>query len=181
MPTRPPRPRPRVTLRAPRGSDAAAFLAAARASHALHGHWVAAPATRAGFERYLRDAGGGVDNYRGYLVLRRDDGLPCGVFNLSQIVHGVFKSAYLGYYGFAHSAGQGYMREGLALLLDTAFGPLRLHRVEANVQPENHRSVAFLERAGFAREGYSRRYLKIAGRWRDHLRFAMLAEDWRAR
>jgi ribosomal-protein-alanine N-acetyltransferase len=103
------------------------------------------------------------------------------VCNLSEIVHGVFKSAYLGYYAFAGAAGRGLMSAGLALVLDAAFGELGLHRVEANVQPENARSLAFLARNGFTREGYSRRYLKIGGRWRDHVRFAMLAEDWRAR
>ena len=101
------------------------------------------------------------------------------MFNLSEIVHGVFCSAYLGYYAFAGAAGKGAMGEGLRLVLDTAFRDLKLHRVEANVQPGNTRSIDFLARNGFTREGYSRRYLKIGGRWRDHARFAMLAEDWR--
>ena len=73
------------------------------------------------------------------------------------------------------------MSEGLALMLVVAFRKLKLHRVEANVQPVNARSIALLRGAGFTREGYSRRYVKIAGRWRDHERWAMLAEDWRAR
>jgi ribosomal-protein-alanine N-acetyltransferase len=75
--------------------------------------------------------------------------------------------------------GRGYMREGLALVLDEAFGPLALHRLEVNVQPANARSIALVEALGFTREGFSRRYVKIAGRWRDHARYAMLAEDWR--
>jgi [ribosomal protein S5]-alanine N-acetyltransferase len=73
------------------------------------------------------------------------------------------------------------MTEGFALALDFAFRRLKLHRVEANVQPANRRSLALVERVGFEREGYSRRYVKIAGRWRDHVRLAMLAEDWTAR
>ena len=66
-------------------------------------------------------------------------------------------------------------------MLAEAFRTLSLHRVEANVQPTNARSMALVLRAGFSREGYSRRYVKICGRWRDHIRFALLAEDWRAR
>ena len=95
-------------------------------------------------------------------------------------MRGWFRSAYLGYYAFAPFAGQGYMTEAFGLALDHAFGKLRLHRVEANVQPGNRRSNALVVRVGFTREGYSRRYIRIAGRWRDHVRYAMLAEDWRA-
>jgi [ribosomal protein S5]-alanine N-acetyltransferase len=88
---------------------------------------------------------------------------------------------YLGYWVGAPFEGQGYMREGLALALRRAFGALKLHRVEANIQPENARSIALVKRAGFRREGYSERYLKIAGRWRDHERWAMTVEDYRMR
>src|SRR5439155_26351279 len=101
--------------------------------------------------------------------------------NFSQIIRNAFQSACLGYYAFAPFAGGGYMADGLAVALDIAFRRLKLHRVEVNVQPTNRRSVALVERLSFTREGYSRRYVKIAGRWRDHVRFAMLAEDWRAR
>jgi hypothetical protein len=98
---------------------------------------------------------------------------------LLEIVRGAFKSAYVGYFAFAALAGRGYMTEGFALALDFALRDFGLHRVEANVQPDNVRSLALVERLGFTREGYSRRYVKIAGRWRDHVRYAMLAEDWR--
>jgi [ribosomal protein S5]-alanine N-acetyltransferase len=72
------------------------------------------------------------------------------------------------------------MREALHLALRHAFGPLRLHRVEANIQPGNAPSRALVRRAGFRREGFSPRYLKIGGRWRDHERWALVCEDWRA-
>jgi len=73
------------------------------------------------------------------------------------------------------------MTEGLELILRVAFRELRLHRLEANVQPANERSLAFVGGAGFVREGFSRRYVRIGGRWRDHVRLALLVEDWRAR
>jgi len=66
------------------------------------------------------------------------------------------------------------------LALRHAFRPLKLHRVEANIQPENVASIRLVERLGFRREGFSPRYLKIGGRWRDHVRYALLAEEWRS-
>jgi ribosomal-protein-alanine N-acetyltransferase len=101
-----------------------------------------------------------------------------GVINLNEIVRGRFRSAYLGYYGFEPYAGRGFMREGLALAISFAFTKLRLHRLEANIQPDNARSKALVKSLGFQMEGYSPRYLKIAGRWRDHERWAILAENW---
>jgi [ribosomal protein S5]-alanine N-acetyltransferase len=177
----------RVHLRPPRAGDRLAFLAAVAASRTLHRGWVLPPATAADFAGYLsRFAGPQSRNparatHVGFLLLRDGDESPLGVYNLSEIVRGSFHSAYLGYYAFAPHAGAGYMSEGLHQLLAIAYRGLRLHRVEANIQPSNAPSIALVRRAGFTREGYSRRYVKIAGRWRDHERWALLAEDWRAR
>lgn len=113
------------------------------------------------------------------LAFRREDGALLGGINLNQIVRGAFGSAYLGYWMGAEHAGQGYMTEALQLGLRRAFRQLRLHRVEANILPHNAPSLALVKRAGFTREGFSRRYLKIAGRWQDHERWALLAEDWK--
>jgi ribosomal-protein-alanine N-acetyltransferase len=71
------------------------------------------------------------------------------------------------------------MREAIQLVLREAFVELRLHRLEANIQPGNQASLALAKGAGFKREGFSPRYLKISGRWRDHERWALLADDWR--
>jgi ribosomal-protein-alanine N-acetyltransferase len=183
MPTRPkatPLVGERVYLRAPRTSDAVTFLAAARASRRLHGAWVAAPLTRPAFEGYVARFGTrrALRVHAGYVVLRRDDDSMVGVFNFSEIVRGAFQSAYLGYYGFRAHAGQGLMKEGLGLALAAAYGPLALHRVEVNIQPGNTRSIGLVNSVGFTQEGFSRKYLRIAGRWRDHARFAMLVDDW---
>lgn len=169
----------RVHLRPPRKSDEGAFLRAARASRRLHGPWARAPATPAEFADLLRRYDGRKPTHAGFLVVRNTDGALAGVCNFSEIVRSAFQSAYLGYYAFAPLTGGGYMSEGLMLALDVAFRKLALHRVEVNVQPTNRRSLALADRLAFTREGYSRRYVKIAGRWRDHVRLAMLAEDWR--
>ena len=174
-------------LDVPRLRDGPSFLAAARASRRLHGKWVRAPQTPARYREYVTRFGARAQRdparatHAGMLLRRREDEALVGAFNLSEIVRGSFHSAYLGYYAFAPHAGRGLMAEGLALVLDFAFRSLRLHRVEVNVQPANVRSRALVEAAGFVPEGYSRRYLRIAGRWRDHVRYALLADDWRGR
>ena len=172
-----------VHLRPPRRADEQRFLAQAARSRALHRGLVHPPLTPATYALYLErhQARGPDARNLAFLVVRSDDDQLAGVVNFSEIVRGVFMSAYLGYYAFAGMTGRGYMTEALALALDFAFRDAGLHRVEANVQPGNARSLALVERVGFAREGYSRRYVKIGGRWRDHVRLAILAEDWRKR
>jgi [ribosomal protein S5]-alanine N-acetyltransferase len=104
-----------------------------------------------------------------------------GAVNVNEIVRGPAQSAFLGYWIGAPYARQGYMTEALRLALRHAYTTLGLHRVEANIMPINRASIALVKRAGFRREGYSARYLKIAGRWSDHERWALTIEDWRAR
>jgi ribosomal-protein-alanine N-acetyltransferase len=120
------------------------------------------------------------DDFEGVFVCQKKGDAIVGSINLSQIFRGGFKSAYLGYQVGAPFAGQGYMTEALQLVLRYAFDKMKLHRLEANIQPDNVASIALVKRAGFRKEGYSRRYLKIGGRWRDHERWAIVAEDWRA-
>ena len=176
----------RVYLRAPQSSDAAEFLKAVKASRKLHAAWVHPPSTPARYTAFVRRYGrfttrdALVATHVGLLVCRREDDAIVGVINIGEVVRGLFKSAYLGYYAFSPHTGAGYMSEGLELALAMVFRTLKLHRVEANVQPTNRRSLALVRRAGFVREGYSRRYVRIAGGWRDHVRMALLAEDWRA-
>jgi ribosomal-protein-alanine N-acetyltransferase len=173
-----------VYLRSPRRTDAAAFIAAAQASRKLHGRWVQAPSCEDAFNHYVarfgkRTATTGDLQHVGLLLCRVADHALVGAFNFGDIGRGALQSAYLGYFAFAPHAGTGYMTEGIELVLDFAFRTLKLHRIEVNVQPANVRSLALAARAGFEHEGYSPRYLRIAGRWRDHVRCALLIEDWR--
>ena len=163
----------RIVLRAPRPSDQREFIRAARASRALHGVWVHAPDTPQAFRVYVRRAA--APGQHAFLVCRRDSGAIVGVINISNVVMGLFRSAYLGYFAFAGHEGQGLMREGLQAVVRHAFNKLKLHRLEANIQPGNEPSIALVKACGFAKEGYSPRYLKIAGRWRDHERWAIVA------
>lgn len=174
----PPRPRAgaRVGIRLLDRGDRDAFLALARDSRELHRPWTYPPERPEQFDEL-------------YSRSRRDD-FVClvavipgteelvGVFTISQIFRGAFQSAYLGYYANQRHAGQGLMREALEQVLDHSFGPLALHRIEANIQPGNHPSIALARGAGFRLEGFSPRYLLIGGQWRDHERYALTAEDW---
>lgn len=102
-----------------------------------------------------------------------------GVVNLSQIFYKAFQNAYLGYYAHLEFAGQGLMLEGVRLAINYAFHSLGLHRLEANIQPTNTRSIQLVKQLGFTQEGFSRRYLKINDEWCDHERWALTYEDWK--
>ncbi len=157
---------------APRHEDE--FLASVARSRRLHGSWVTAPSSSAEYTLYLKERKG--PRHVKFFVCDEAEQI-CGVINLSEIVRGSFQSAYMGYYALTPHAGKGYMSAGIDLVLGRVFGELRLHRVEANIQPRNRRSIELVRRAGFRLEGLSPRYLRIAGRWRDHERWAMTLED----
>ena len=119
------------------------------------------------------------DDARSFLICRQSDGVIVGSMGLFNIVRRLANTSFIGYsIGAAHQR-QGYATEALQLVLRFAFRKLRLHRVEASIQPHNKPSRALVKRAGFKCEGLSRRLVKIGGRWRDHQRWAMLAEEWR--
>lgn len=117
----------------------------------------------------------------GLFLASLQDNTVLGGITLSDIRRGVAQSATLGYWIGASHARQGYMAEAIAILLPFAFGTLALHRIEAACVPQNEPSRRLLEKSGFRQEGLARAYLKIDGRWRDHLLFAQLADEWRSR
>jgi ribosomal-protein-alanine N-acetyltransferase len=166
----------RVRIRPIERSDQRRLLAANRESVAFHAPWVGAPTNALAFATYFEKLDSGTA--KGFLALALADGGIVGVVNLSNIAWGAMKGAAMGYYANSAYAGQGLMREGIARVLDRAFGELGLHRIEANVQPGNARSLALVRRLGFHEEGFSPRFLFIDGAWRDHQRWALLAEEW---
>ena len=171
--------RPRVLIRAPTLADEAEWIARMRASRRVHRPWIRMPLTPEAYRDYV--ARNADDRRAQRIVCRLEDGALVGFLNVSEIIRGSLSSAFLGYGGIAEFAGRGYMSDGMQLVLREAFTTLRLHRLEANIQPGNLPSIALAERAGFVREGFSERYLKVGGRWRDHERWAIRAEQWRAR
>ena len=166
----------RVRLRVLERADREPFLALARESRELHRPWTYPPERSDQFDDLF--ARSRREDFVCLLACVGDDGGEiAGVFTISQIVRGAFQSAYLGYYAHARHSRQGLMREAMEQILDHAFGPLALHRIEANIQPGNQPSVALARGAGFRLEGYSPRYLLIGGQWRDHERYAITADE----
>lgn len=122
---------------------------------------------------------------RWWLVLRSQPGRVIGTVHVSSLVRGAFHSGHLGYALDAQAQGQGLMHEALQAAIAEAFSPrVNLHRLQAAVRPENNRSLAVLQRLGFAPIGLAQRYLFIDGAWRDHLLFDrhnpgfLLPQDW---
>ena len=169
----------RLVLRPPTLADEVEWLTRMRASRAYHRPWVHMALTPETYRAYVER--GEAPNRENRVACRLEDGALTGFFNIGEIVRGNFQSAFLGYGGVAEFAGQGYMTEGLELVLREAFTTLKLHRIEANIQPGNAPSIALVARCGFVKEGFSERYLKVGGRWADHERWAIRSEQWKAR
>jgi ribosomal-protein-alanine N-acetyltransferase len=167
-----------IELSRPTPADADEFIAAAIDSTELHGSWVSAPDSTERFKAFLSRAGR--EDQASYLIRHSACGGLVGYVNINNIIRGALRSGYLGYAAFRSHAGRGLMTAGLAAVVTDAFGGLGLHRLEANIQPDNAPSRGLVRRLGFRREGFSPRYLFIDGQWRDHERWTVLAEDWAA-
>ncbi len=168
----------RILLSEPTPDCEQEFLASVQRSEDLHRPWVFPPRTHGEYAAYLGRIR--ASNTIGFFVRRQSDRQLAGVINVSEPVMRMFQSAYLGFYAFAGMERQGLMTEGLALVLDAAFGNLGFHRLEANIQPANLASSALVSRLGFRKEGFSPRYLMIDGVWCDHDRWAILSDEWPA-
>lgn len=107
-------------------------------------------------------------------VILGESGAPAGRINLNNIVRGAFQSGSLGYWVSATETGRGLATAAVRDMVELAFGQLRLHRVEAGTLLHNVGSQRVLERNGFARFGMAPGYVKIAGRWQDHVLYQLL-------
>jgi len=168
----------RVSLRPPAMADYEELTALVRRSRRFHRGFIAMPIkNRKQFADYVKRSPAG-DKFR-FLICRNSDGAVVGSIGLFHIVRLSLQSGVVGYMVGAPFARQGFATEALQLVLRFAFKTLKLHRVEANIQPNNAASIALVKRLGFRCEGCSPRYLKIQGKWRDHERWAILNENWR--
>jgi [ribosomal protein S5]-alanine N-acetyltransferase len=154
-------------------SRASAFAEAAARSKSLHRSWVHPPTDVAGARALLLQRQGPQDF--GYLIHELTSGRVAGFIEVTNIVRGSFQSAYLGFYMFKGFERRGYMTWALREIIRRSWRDLKLHRLEANIQPGNTASIGLVSKLGFVKEGYSPRYLKIGARWRDHERWAILA------
>lgn len=167
----------RVFIKKPTTQDCQDLRSLISRSKQLHYPWVIhAEPTEQECQNYINRCQN--DDFEGLLIRHTNTNRIVGVANFSQIIYRAFQNAYLGYYVDVDFAGQGLMSEGLRLAIDRAFYTLQLHRLEANIQPENKKSIALVKRLGFCQEGFSQRYLKINGQWRDHERWALTIENW---
>ncbi|GAA2086017.1 GNAT family N-acetyltransferase [Actinomadura alba] len=161
----------RVTLRPLSSRDQSEFLELVGTSVDLHRPWMSLPFTPQEFQAYLTRYE--QPDEESLLICVRDTGAIAGMVNINSIIRGRFQCGSLAYAAFPPAAGQGYMSEGLDLVVRYAFEQLRLHRLEAQIQPENHASLNLVRRIGFRKEGYSPEFLFVDGAWRGHERWAI--------
>ncbi len=169
-------PQGRVGIRRLEAEDREAFLAATQESAALHGRWIQPPRDEASFDALLEKCS--QPNFVAWVVTEIETFEIVGMVHLSQLILGPFQNAFLSYWITQKFSGRGYMQEALRLTLHLSFGELRLHRLEANIQPENTASIRLVKQSGFVKEGFSEKYLQILGEWKDHERWAIHAEIW---
>ena len=172
-----------VYLRPPQMSDHPAWAALREESRAFlepwEPLWPPDDLTRAAFRRRVRRYQDDLRRDLAYpfLLFRQEDDELLGGLTLGLVRRGVAQACTLGYWVGMRHARKGYMSRGVRAALRFAFIDLGLQRVEAACLPSNIASITLLEKAGFQREGYARRYLCIAGVWQDHLLFACLKDD----
>ena len=179
--------RGRITLRPPKQSDWKLWVEVRERSRDFLAPWEPTwpydALTRRAFRRRVRAYHQEIRQGSGFsfLIIRNRDGALLGGVTLSNLRRGVAQAASLGYWIGARHSRQGHMSDALETLLYFAFNDLGLHRVEAACLPKNAASKGLLMKCGFREEGYAREYLRIDGRWQDHVLFGILRDEVLAR
>ena len=175
----------RVFLRPPKRRDALKWQKLRMSSKSFlvpwEPSWDASSCTRRAYLRYFKNSNylANMDRAYSFLIFKTDDKTLLGGINIGNVRRGVSQSASLGYWiGEKHSR-NGYMKEGLKLLIPSLFIDLRLNRIEAATLEENIASKNLLKKIGFKKEGVLRKYLKINGNWRDHILYGLLESDFK--
>ncbi|WP_350336084.1 GNAT family N-acetyltransferase [Coralliovum pocilloporae] len=183
LPEMPPLQHHDVVLRIPALTDYQDWAALREESRAFLKQWeptwpsddLTKPAFRRRIRRYHQDMR--CDRAYSFFLFRQSDDRLIGGLSLSNVRRGITQACTLGYWMGKPYAGSGYMTAGVTAALPFVFQTLRLHRLEAACLPYNAASIRLLEKVGFDREGYAKRYLKIDGEWRDHLLFGLISSD----
>jgi ribosomal-protein-alanine N-acetyltransferase len=168
-----------VYIRRPTAGDEAEWTALRAASAGFLDQWEPIAELRpdeSPFDRMLERAC--TERSQRFMICEAASGAITGQISLNEIIRGALQQAFVGYWIGLPFARRGYMTEALRLTVAHAFDTVDLHRLEANIQPHNLASIALARKVGFRREGFSPSYLKIAGTWADHERWAITAEDW---
>ncbi len=165
----------RVVLKKVSKKNEDRFLKLAKKSQIFHQHWVSVPKTSKAFRRYVKAMN--TKSEKSYFIWRKDSRDLAGVIELQDIYKANFKNAYVIYYAFDGNQGEGLMAEAMREVIRIAFKKLKLHRLEANIQPDNKASRHLAKACGFRKEGLARQFLKKGGEWRDHERWALLSTD----
>jgi [ribosomal protein S5]-alanine N-acetyltransferase len=141
--------------------------------------WASDELTKGAFrrriKRYQKEAR--LDSAYAFFVFRAEDDVLMGGCTLSNVRRGVTQCCALGYWIGERFSRQGYMYEAVRALVPFIFSTLGLHRIEAACLPSNQASQSLLAKVGFRQEGVALRYLQINGEWRDHVLFALLADE----
>jgi len=161
-----------VALRPLQFSDETEFLRNSIASKKLHRNWVVVPRTQSQFWEYFKEMNS--DANKAFVVIDKDTLAIVGVIEFRDIFMFDFKNSYITYYAFNQYLRKGFMKSGVLKAVNFAFKKLRLHRLEANIQPENKASIALAKTCGFKKEGFSPKFIKKGGKWKDHERWALL-------
>ncbi len=117
--------------------------------------------------------------YGFYLYLNAAPDRLVGSVHLTGVIRGVFQNCFAGCQMDGELIDRGYMTEAVLAVIDYAFSVLNLHRIEANIMPRNVRSLRLAEKCGFENEGFAKEYLRINGKWEDHVHMVRRNESWR--